>query len=89
MVQEQLSNDGCAVIRNFFSDEGLKILLREAEERLEHDYYSPKKLCNVYLGNGNPELPDYNPQNIFLELTNVFRTADFFEPERYSYRLYY
>ena len=28
MVQEQFANDGCAVIRNFFSDDGLNILFR-------------------------------------------------------------
>ena len=42
-VQEQLSNDDCAVIRNFFSVEGLNILFVEAEKRLEHAYYTPKK----------------------------------------------
>jgi len=46
---------------NFFRDEGLNILFGEAEERLEHAHYSPKKLCNVYLGNGNTELPDDHP----------------------------
>ena len=89
MVQEQLANDGCSVIRNFFSDDGLNILLREAEECLDYDYCSTKKLCNVYLGNGNPEFTDDHPQNIFLERANGFKTADLFESESYSYRIYY
>ena len=47
LVQKQLANDGCAVIRNFLSHDGLNILLLEAEERLEHAYYFSKKLCNL------------------------------------------
>ena len=61
MVQEQLANDGCAVIRNFFSDYGLNALLCEAQEIKQNAYYSPKKLCNVYLGDGNPELSEDHP----------------------------
>tara|TARA_B100001079_G_scaffold268510_1_gene279016 strand:- start:364 stop:1224 length:861 start_codon:yes stop_codon:yes gene_type:complete len=89
LVQEELANDGCAVIRNFFSEEGLNALLGEAQDRIEQTYYSPKKQCNVYLGDGNPELPEDHPQNIFLERTNGFITADLFDTESYSYRLYY
>ena len=43
LVQEELANDGCAVIRNFFSEEGLNALLGEAQDRIEQTYYSPKK----------------------------------------------
>jgi hypothetical protein len=89
LVQEELANDGCAVIRNFFSEGGLNALLGEAQDRIEQAYYSPKKHCNVYLGDGNPELPENHPQNIFLERTNGFITADLFDTESYSYRLYY
>ena len=52
LVQEELANDGCAVIRNFFSEGGLNVLLGEAQDRIEHAYYSPKKHCNVYLLTG-------------------------------------
>ena len=64
-------------------------MLGEAQDRIEQAYYSPKKHCNVYLGDGNPELSENHPQNIFLERTNGFITADFFGSESYSYRLYY
>ena len=43
----------------------------------------------MYLCAGNPELPEYHPQTILLKRTNGFITADLFEPESYSYRLYY
>ena len=87
--RKELALDGCAVIRNFFSKAGLKVLLSEAQERREQTYYSPKKQCNVYLGDGNPAMTEDNSQNIFLERTNGFITADLFGKESASRRLYY
>jgi len=89
LVREELANEGCAVIRNFFSVEGLNALLGEAKDRIEQAHYSPNKKCNVYLSDGDPELPEEHPQNILLERTNGFITADLFDSESYSYRLYY
>ena len=48
LVRKELSTDGCAVIRKFFSKAGLNALLSEAHELREQAYYSPKKQCNVY-----------------------------------------
>ncbi len=62
-----LREDGCAVIRGFFSDSGLAALHSEAFARKAKAYYSENKACNVYLGNGNPERPDDHPQNIFMD----------------------
>ena len=53
-VRGELANDGCAVIRNFFSDAGLAALLKEAGERKAQAYFSPSKECNIYLNDGNP-----------------------------------
>ena len=43
LVRKELSTDGCAVIRKFFSKAGLNALLSEAHELSEQAYYSPKK----------------------------------------------
>ena len=84
-----LAEDGCAVIRNFFSKQGLAALLAEGVDRKAKAYYSENKACNVYLGDGNPERPDDHPQNIFLERTNGFISADWYAEDTVSHRLYY
>ena len=88
-VRAELADDGCAVIRNFFSRAGLEKLLAEANARKTQTYYSPSKECNVYLNDGNPELPQDHPLNVFMPRTNGFITADLFEPETAAHRLYY
>lgn len=88
-VRAGLAKDGCAVIRNFFSEAGLATLRSEAQDRKSAAYYSDKKACNVYLGDGNPDRPDDHPQNIFLERTNGFIPADQYDTDTTSYRLYY
>ena len=47
-VRRELKQDGCAVINNFFNNAGLDALLKEAKERSEYAYFSPRKKCNVY-----------------------------------------
>ena len=88
-VRAELAKDGCAVIRDFFSHEGLAALVNEAEQRKTNAYYSPKKNCNVYLNDGNPELADDHPVNHFLPRTNGFIRADEFGEETVARRLYY
>ena len=88
-VRAQLDKDGCAVIRNFISDEGLQALLAEATARKDQAYYSPKKNYNVYLGDGDTDLPDDHPRNIFLPRSNGFITADLLGEDTNAYQLYY
>ena len=88
-VRHELADDGCAVIRNFFSPAGLNALLTEAEQRKPQTYYSASKLCNIYLNDGDADYPADHPRNILLPRTNGFVTADLFEPETASYRLYH
>ena len=78
-VRRELKQDGCAVINNFFNNAGLDALLKEAKERSEYAYFSPRKKFNVYLGEGDPQMPEDHPQNIFMERTNGFMTADLFD----------
>ncbi len=46
-VRSGLADEGCAVIRGFFSGDGLSALLTEAGERKAQAYYSPRKQCNI------------------------------------------
>ena len=88
-VRTELAADGCAVIRSFFSEAGLAALVDEAEARKPQTYYSPNKNNNVYLNDGNPELPAEHPLNILMPRTNGFITADLFGEETAARRLYY
>jgi len=87
-TRESFREDGCAVIRGFFSDAGLQALRDEALARVDQAYYSANTACNVYLGDGNPERADDHPQNIFLERTNGFVPADTYGEDTVSRRLY-
>ena len=87
-VRLDLAEDGCAVLSNFLSVEGLETISNEAEERKSQAYYAESKLCNVYLANGNPNEAEDHPQNIFMERTNGFITADLLGKETYSHMLY-
>jgi hypothetical protein len=88
-VRSELADDGCAVIRNFFSAKGLEALLAEANQRKAQTYYSQRKQCNVYLNDGDPGLPADHPLNIFIPRSNGFITADLFGEETAAHRLYY
>ena len=87
-VKSELAEDGCAVLSNFLSVEGLETIANEAEERKSEAYYAKSKLCNVYLANGNSNEAKDHPQNIFMERSNGFITADLLGKETYSYMLY-
>jgi hypothetical protein len=88
-VRAELADDGCAVIRHFFSADGLQALLTEARQRQGQAYYSARKHCNVYLNEGNPDFAGDHPLNRFIPRTNGFITADLFDEETLSRRLYY
>jgi len=88
-VRLDLDKDGCAVLSNFLSVEGLETIANEAEERKSQAYYAESKLCNVYLVNGNLNEAEDHPQNIFMERTNGFITADLLGKGTYSHMLYH
>ena len=87
-VREELTEDGCAVIQNFLSEAGLQALIAEAEARQSQAYYSPSKMCNVYLGDGDDSFGEDHPRNMFMPRTNGFVTADLFGEETLSRKLY-
>ena len=88
-VRASLATDGCAIAKDFLSPAGLQAMLDEAEERKHLAYYAPKKHCNIYLANGNPNEPDDHPQNIFMTRTNGFITADLLPAGTAAHSLYY
>ena len=88
-IKHGLADDGCAVIRDFFSPLGLSTLLAEADKRKSQTYYSDQKQCNVYLNDGDTDYPVDHPRNVLLPRTNGFITADLFAAETASYRLYH
>ena len=88
-VRLDLAEDGCAVLSDFLSVEGLDTITNEAEKRKSQAYYAESKLCNVYLSNNNPNEAEDHPQNIFLERTNGFITADLLGKGTYSHMLYH
>ena len=88
-IKTELADDGCAVIPDFFSTTGLEALLTEANQRKPQTYYSQRKHCNVYLNDGDPDLPEDHPLNIFIPRSNGFITADLFGEETVAHQLYY
>jgi len=65
------------------------MLLGEAIARQPHAFYSAQKLCNAYLNDGDSQFPADHPRNRFLPRSNGFVTADLFDKETASYRLYH
>jgi len=88
-IKAELAEDGCAVIRDFLSPEGLGALLAEAEERKPQAFYSAKKDCNVYLNEGDDSFPKDHPRNRMLPRTNGFVTTDLFSDGTASKQLYF
>ena len=87
-ARTELADDGCAVLRGFFSRPGLAALRAEAIARTDKAHYSDNKFCNAYLGDRNPERPDDHPQNIFMPRSNGFVPADNFGDDTVSRQLY-
>ena len=87
-IKADLAEDGCAVIRDFLSPDGLQALLAEAEARKAKAFYSAKKDCNVYLNEGDDTYPSDHPRNRMLPRTNGFVTTDLFSDDTASKRLY-
>ena len=84
-----LANDGCAVIRNFLSPLGLKILLDEAKARRDNAFFSDIRQTNIYFSADDPALPADHPRRMFMERSNGFITSDCYGEETASRRLYY
>ncbi len=88
-IRAELATDGCAVLKNFLSAEGLQQLLSEAEARAPQAYFSPSKRTNAYFSADDPSLPEDHPRRIFMERSNGFITKDLLDPSTACHQLYY
>lgn len=88
-IRAELAEDGCAVVKQFLSAEGLQQLLSEAEERAPQAYFSPSKRTNAYFSADDPSLPADHPRRIFMDRTNGFVTKDLLDPSTACHQLYY
>ena len=87
-LRSQLREDGCAVIANFLSADGLSQLLAEAQERRPLAYFSTQKKTNVYFSEDDPALPLSHPRRIFLNRTNGFVPSDCYDKATASRTLF-
>ena len=87
--RRSLAADGCAVIRGFLGEEGLKLLLEEATARQHYAHFARSNATNIYFTDDDSSLPKDHPRRIFFERTNGFVTSDHFGKETASRRLYY
>ncbi len=87
-VKSQLREDGCAVIADFLSADGLSQLLAEAQERRPFAYFSTQKKTNVYFSEDDPALPLSHPRRIFLDRTNGFVPSDCYDKTTASRTLF-
>ena len=76
-VRTDLATDGCAVIRNFLSKEGVSELIKETT-KFAHNAHHSSALTNAYFTADDPSLPTSHPKRQFFERSNAFIPADNF-----------
>ena len=76
-ARKELKNDGCAILRGFLSNEGVKELTKEADAAAKYAHHS-STLTNAYFTEDDPSLPKSHPKRQFFERSNAFIPADKF-----------
>ena len=76
-VRTDLATEGCAVIRNFLSKEGVSELIKETT-KVAHNAHHSSALTNAYFTVDDPSLPTSHPKRQFFERSNAFIPADNF-----------
>jgi hypothetical protein len=76
-AQAQLAEDGCAVLRGFLSNAGVKALVAEADRNAHHAHRSFSR-TNPYFTQDDPSLPPDHPKRRFFDRSNAFVPADNF-----------
>lgn len=76
-VRQDLERDGCAVLKNFLTPEGIDALRREADRlaRMGHRSFSR---TNAYFTKDDATLPEDDPRRRFFDRSNAFIPADNF-----------
>ena len=76
-VRTDLATDGCAIIRNFLSKEGVSELIKETT-KVAHNAHHSSALTNAYFTVDDPSLPTSHPKRQFFERSNAFIPANNF-----------
>jgi hypothetical protein len=76
-VRSDLERDGCAVIKQFLTPEGIAALTAEAESVADKGHRSFNR-TNVYFTKDDPSLPAEDPRRQFFDRSNAFVPADNF-----------
>jgi len=79
-VRRDLQNDGCAVLKNFLTKQGIEALVSEAESVSQQAHKSFNR-TNVYFTKDDPTLPRNDPRRQFFDRSNSFIPADNFAPD--------
>lgn len=78
-IQQQLDDDGCAVLKSFLTPHAIALLTEEAESVAHHAHRSFNR-TNPYFTKDDPNLPKDDPRRRFYDRSNAFIPADHFKP---------
>lgn len=76
-VRTDLARDGCAVLKNFLTPQGIAQLTQEAEGVADKGHKSFSR-TNAYFTQDDPSLPAADPRRQFFDRSNAFIPADHF-----------
>ena len=76
-VQQDLAEDGCAVLKGFLTTKGIEALTAEADRVADKGHHSHSR-TNAYFTKDDPNLPEDDPRRQFFDRSNAFIPADLF-----------
>lgn len=79
-VRDQLAKDGCAVLREFLTPQGVAAVAAEADSVSTLGHQSRNR-TNPYFTTDNPDLATDDPRRQFFERSNNFISADNFSKQ--------
>jgi len=86
-VRDQLYEDGCAVLKGFVHEDGLKALVKEAD-RVAGKAHRSFSRTNAYFTKDDTSLPPSHPMRQFFDRSNGFIPADNFGPKSPLRKIY-
>ena len=79
-ARRDLQNDGCAVLKNFLTKQGIEALVSETDSVSQQAHKSFNR-TNVYFTKDDSTLPRNDPRRQFFDRSNSFIPADNFAPD--------
>ena len=79
-IRSDLAQDGCAVVKGFLTDAGVKAAVAEADSVADMAHRSYNS-TNIYFTQDDEALPADHPARQFYERSNAFIPADNFAPD--------